>query len=162
MESADLDIVAKIHGFFKSKGLKLAVAESCTGGLIGHMLTSLPGASGFFDSSIVCYSARSKEKLLGLGHSFIKDHGTINEDTARAMAGAARKASGADVSLAVTGNLGPDPIEGHKAGLVFIAVSLDAETTSRGFFFEGERDEIKKSASEKALHFLFEAVSIWE
>ena len=162
MAGAELDIVKKVHELFKRKGLKLTVAESCTGGLIGHLLTSEPGATAFFDSSVVCYSKGSKEKLLGLGRSFLEKHGTVNEETTRAMAGAVRKATGADVSLAVTGNMGPEPFEGHKPGLVYVAVSLGVETTSKGFMFEGTRGQVKQSAAEEALHYLFEAVSVWK
>jgi PncC family amidohydrolase len=162
MAISDLDIVKRVHEFFKTRGLTLAVAESCTGGMVGHLLTSLPGASLFFDSSMVCYSARSKEKVLGLGNSFIKKHGTISEDTARAMAEAAKKVTGSDIAVAVTGNLGPEPIEDRSVGIVYIAVALDIETTSGGFFFEGTREEMKRSASEEVLHFLFQAVSIWK
>lgn len=161
METFDLEIVKKLHGLFKEKGLRLSVAESCTAGLISHLITNLPGASGFFDSSVVAYSADSKTKLLGVKGSLIKKHGTISEETARAMAEAARAKTKADVALAVTGSLGPAPVEDKKTGLVFIAVAAPHEkTSSRGFLFEGEREEIKLKASEAALHFLYEAVSV--
>jgi PncC family amidohydrolase len=161
MENSDLEIVGKVRRTFLTNGLRLAVAESCTGGLIGHMLTSEPGASGFFDSSLVCYSTESKHRVLGLGKRFLKKHGSISEDTARAMAEAAEKNASADVGLAITGNLGPKPVEGGKVGLVYVAVSSGRETTSKGFLFEGDRGGIKLSASEAALHFLFESISAW-
>jgi|Deesub1362A_J573_1020465.scaffolds.fasta_scaffold00004_359 PncC family amidohydrolase len=161
MATSDLEIIKKVHRVFRTKGLRLTVAESCTAGLISHMLTSLPGASEFFDSCIVCYSARSKNKLLGVKKSLIKKYGTVSEETARAMAEAVRAKIGADVSLAVTGNLGPEPIEDKQTGLVFIAVSSEDETTSRGFIFDGSREEIKRAASLEAFHLLYEAVSAW-
>ncbi|MBI4822728.1 MAG: CinA family protein [Nitrospirae bacterium] len=156
-----LEIVGKLHEAFKSKGLRLSIAESCTGGLISHWLTTLPGASLFFDSSIVSYSINSKIKLLGVKKSTVKKHGTISEETAREMAESLRSKTGTDFCLSITGNLGPEPIEDKKVGLVFIAVSFSKETTSRGFRFEGSRDKIKKSAGITALEFLYEAVSIW-
>jgi nicotinamide-nucleotide amidase len=162
MAYAEIDIVSKVHELFKRKGLKLAVAESCTGGLIGHLITSVPESSAFFEASVVCYTKGAKERLLGLGRSFLEKHGTISEETTRAMAEAVRKAAGADVALAITGIMGPEAVEGHKPGLVYVAVSLGVETTSKGFIFEGRRAEVKLSAATEALHYLFEAASIWE
>ena len=161
MADFDLEIIKKIHEALKSKGLKVALAESCTAGLVAHALTLVPGASGCFDSSVVCYSRHAKHKLLGLSKSFIDKHGTVSEETSRAMAEAARDKSGVDVALAVTGVLGPEPIEEHGVGLVYIAVATGVETTSRGFKFEGDRDAIKHAAADQALHFLYEAVSVW-
>lgn len=161
MESSQLEIVQKIKDLFVSKKLTLAVAESCTGGLVGHLITSVPGASKFFQAGVISYSAGSKTRLLGVKDSVIEEHGTISEETARAMAHGAEEATGADVALAITGNLGPDPIEDKKTGLVYIAVSSGKGATSRGFLFEGSRLKIKQSASETALHFLYDAVSAW-
>jgi nicotinamide-nucleotide amidase len=161
MESPELEMVEKIRKLFLSNGLTLAVSESCTGGFVSHMLTSVPGISKVFDSAIVCYSDKSKHKLLGLNMSALSAHGAISEETARAMAEGVEKATGADVGLAVTGNIGPEPVEGKKTGLVYIAVSSGKETTSRGFLFDGDRQQIKQSASEAALHFLYEAISAW-
>jgi PncC family amidohydrolase len=162
MQGVDLDITRKVHEIFKSKGLTLALAESCTAGLLSHTLTLLPGASDFLDSAVIAYSAHAKVKLLGIRRSFIEKHGAISEDTARAMAEGMRMSAGVDVALAVTGNLGPEPQEDRKVGLVFIAVASEVETTSRGFMFDGEREEIKHFAAEKALHMLYESVSIWK
>lgn len=161
MESRDSEIIIKLHEFFRSKGLRLTVAESCTGGLIGHLLTNLPGASAFFHSSLVCYAPEAKVRLLGLRKSFLKKHGAVSEDAVREMAEAVREKTGVEVSLAVTGVTGPASIEDMDVGIVFIAVSAMAETTSRGFKFEGTRQEIKEAAALHALHFLHEAVSAW-
>jgi len=155
------DLTGRIHEAFKSKGLRLSIAESCTGGLIGHMLTEVPVASQFFDSSVVAYSPQAKRKLLGVKTSVLKKHGLISEETARAMAEALRAKTGTDFSLAVTGNLGPSALDDKPVGLVWVAVAFSAETTSRGFKFQGTRAEIKKQAGEAALEFLYEAVSLW-
>ena len=161
MENSVLEIARKVHGLFSTKGIMLSVAESCTSGLVAAALTSEPGASEFFDSSVVAYSAHSKSKLLGLGESFIKRHGTVSEDTARAMAEAVRDRTGVDVGLAVTGVLGPGQVDEHEPGLVFIAVATPVETSSRGFKFEGSREEIRAQAARMALQYLYEAVSVW-
>jgi len=161
METSELEMLKKIHAIFKSKKLKLSVAESCTGGFIGHMITSLSGASEFFDSSVVCYSSESKKKFLGIKKSMIKKYGAVSEETARAMAEAMRLKAGTDYALAITGNLGPAGMENKKAGLVFFAVASDAVTESKGMIFDGSRDEIKQAASLSALEFLCGVVSVW-
>lgn len=159
METFDPGIVRKIHQLFKSRGLRLAAAESCTAGLVTHMLTTEAGASGFFDATLICYSSDSLKRLLGLKESFIEKHGTASEETARAMAEAARERTGADVALAVAGDL--EPVEGEGALLVYIAASTERETTSRGFAFEGPAEEARQAAAAEALHFLYEAASVW-
>jgi nicotinamide-nucleotide amidase len=161
MENLDLEIIEKVHEALKKKGVKVTLAESCTAGLVAHALTLMPGASGCFDSSVVCYSRHAKHRLLGLSESFLDKHGTVSEDTARAMAEAARKKAGTEVAMAVTGVLGPEPVEDRKVGIVFIAVAVEGQTTSRGFSFEGDRNAIKYSAANQSLHFLYEAVSVW-
>jgi len=151
----------KIHACFKRSGLKLSVAESCTGGFISHLITALPGASLFFDSSIISYSNESKIKLLGISESLIRKHGAVSEEVARAMAAAIRKKRKTDYSLSTTGNLGPDPMEGKKVGLVYMAVDRGNETVSRGVLFDGTREEIKQRAALSALQLLSEVVEGW-
>lgn len=161
MELSDTELIEKIHLSFKRSGFRLSVAESCTGGLIGHLLTRLPGASDFFDSSVVCYSVESKIQLVGVKRSVINKYGTISEETARAMAVAIRRKRKTDFSLSITGNLGPDPAEDKRVGLVYMAVDLGKETLSKGMIFDGEREGIKRSAALTSLHFLSEVVEVW-
>jgi len=161
MEFSDRELIEKIHLSFKRSGLRLAAAESCTGGLVGHLLTALPGASEFFDSSVVCYSRESKIKLVGVSPSVLRAHGTISEETARAMAASIRRKRKTDFSLSVTGNLGPDPAESKRVGLVYMAVDWERETVSRGMIFDGEREVIKRGAALAALHLLIEVVDVW-
>lgn len=161
MEFSDTELIEKIHFSFKRSGLRLAAAESCTGGLVGHLLTRLPGASSFLDSSVVCYSRESKTALVGVKPSVLKAHGTISEETARAMAVAIRRKRKTDLSLSVTGNLGPDPVENKRVGLVYMAVDRERETVSRGMIFDGEREEIKRAAALAALHLLLEVIEVW-
>jgi len=161
METSDRELIEKIHAYFKGSHSNLSVAESCTGGLIGHLLTTLPGASEFFDSSVVCYSTESKVELLGIRKSFIGRHGAISEETAREMAVAVRQKRGTDFSLSVTGNLGPNPMEERQVGLVYMAVDWERETVSRGMLFEGDRETIKHSAAISALQLLREVTEVW-
>ncbi|HAM52278.1 MAG TPA: competence protein ComA [Nitrospiraceae bacterium] len=161
MENSYAELIKKIHTYFRSSRLKLSVAESCTGGLVGHLLTTQPGASEFFDSSVVSYSAESKIKLLGIKKSLIQRYGTISEETARAMAYAIRKKRKTEFSLSITGNLGPKPAEEKKVGLVFMAVDWEKETISRGMIFDGDREAVKYAAAMASLRFLGEVVEVW-
>ncbi len=162
MDTSEIELVGKIHDNFRRNGLRLSIAESCTGGLIGHLLTMLPGASDFFDSSVVCYSTESKIKLLGVSGSVIRKYGAVSEEAARSMAMAVRKKRRTDFSLSTTGNLGPKPMEDKRVGLVFMAVDWERETISKGMLFEGEREEIKREAAIAALQFLNEVVEVWK
>lgn len=155
------EIIREIHSIFKTAGLRLSIAESCTGGLISHLITSLPGASLFFDSSIVSYSTVSKIKLLGIKNSLIKRYGAVSEETAIAMARGIRSKRATDFSLSITGNLGPEPMEDKKVGLVYMAVDWKAGTESRGMIYDGEREEIKLKAATGGLQFLLEVVRVW-
>src|ERR1044071_471640 len=86
--------------------LTLAVAESCTGGLIGHRITNVPGSSDYFLGGVISYAYDAKERLLGVSHATLYDFGAVSEQTAREMARGARRALGADIGIAVTGIAG--------------------------------------------------------
>src|SRR5918997_2305315 len=103
------------------RGATLALAESCTGGLIAKRLTDMPGSSAYFGEGLVTYSTEAKERLLGVPHALIMDHGAVSEPVAREMAAGARRVSGADYGLSVTGVAGPDGgTEEKPVGLVFV------------------------------------------
>ena len=146
------------------RGLMLAVGESCTGGLIGHRLTEVPGSSAYLDRVAVCYSNRAKVELLGVPERLIRRHGAVSAEVAAAMARGIRMRSQAQVGLSVTGIAGPDGGTPQKpVGLVF--VGLDAAGLGRGsragagrvtreFRFHGPREAIKLRASQAALDIL--------
>ncbi|GAB4390404.1 MAG: hypothetical protein Kow0025_22180 [Thermodesulfovibrionales bacterium] len=159
MENLDINTITKVHEAFRSKGLTLAVSESFTAGLVSHGLTSLAGASEFFDSASISFSRASQERLIG--KSLMEKHGAVSEEAARAMAEAVRGASGADVCLAITGNPGPGGLDGMDPGLVFVAVAAPGQTTSRGFKYDGSPNDIRRLAAAAAAQFLYEAVSVW-
>lgn len=161
METPELKLIRKLHGIFKSKNLRLSLAESCTAGFISSLIVHLPGASDFFDSAVVCYSPESKERLLAVKKSILKRYGAVSKQTAKAMAESVRLKTKTDFALSITGNLGPKPIEDKKIGLVFIAVSFEGGIESKGMIFEGSRDEIKRASSIAALEFLYGVVSVW-
>ena len=113
----------------EERSATLALAESCTGGLLAKRLTDMPGASAYFTEALVTYSNESKERLLGVPHALIAEHGAVSEAVAREMAEGARRVSGADFGLSVTGVAGPDGgTEEKPVGLVFVGIS-DAEDT---------------------------------
>ncbi len=161
MESEFLTVIKEISGRLTEKGLKLAVAESCTGGLISHEITNLPGSSKFFDMSVVSYSEKSKKSVIGIGASLLKKYGTVSEETAVAMAQGIRKLSGADVSLSITGVAGPEPLEGKDIGLVYMAACLKDVVESRGMSLKGNRETVKRDASLEALKFLNQVLRLW-
>jgi PncC family amidohydrolase len=162
MAAAGIDLAARIQKALLERGLRLALAESCTGGYIAHLLTSIPGASDFFVTSIVAYSEEAKIKLLGVERDTIKEHGVISPDCAIEMAAGAARAANTGAALSVTGNLGPEPMEGKEVGLIHAAVYLRDRTMAREFRFQGERNEIKEKAGSDALEMLYEAVTTWD
>ncbi len=153
-----MEVVTRLRELFRGRNLRLSVAESCTGGLVSHYLTLLPGASTFFEAGVVAYSARSKEGILGVSSVTISDSGVVSEATAREMAERVRSLAGTDYALSTTGNLGPDVLEGKERGLVYIAVSSEGGTLSRQMRLTGDRLENKESAALGALRLLLEVV----
>jgi nicotinamide-nucleotide amidase len=147
-----------------ARGLMLAVAESCTGGLIGHRLTEVPGSSAYVDRVAVCYSNRAKIELLGVPERLIRRHGAVSAEVAAAMARGVRVRSRVPVGLSVTGIAGPDGGTPTKpVGLVYVGLDatsvqgrgrLPAVALTREFRFHGPRDMIKLRASQAALDML--------
>lgn len=137
------------------RGLTLALAESCTGGLIAHDLTDVPGSSDYFLGGVVAYSNRAKEELLGVRHETLLTHGAVSEQTAREMARGARRIFGADVALSVTGIAGPGGGSPEKpVGLTYIALSAaDAEICER-YVWQGDRWANKAQSARATLRLL--------
>jgi PncC family amidohydrolase len=153
------EVICKAHELLIRKNLTISVAESCTGGLISHYLTYLPGSSAFFDAGVVSYSIESKKGILGVSSETISNYGVVSEETAREMAENVRVLTKTDYSISTTGNLGPDVLEGKEKGLVYIAVSREGQTFSWQLKLKGDREANKKEASLLALMFLVEVLS---
>lgn len=131
-----------------AKGLTLAIAESCTGGLAAELVTRLPGASRYFLGGVVAYANSAKTELLGVPAELIAQHGAVSEPVARAMAEGARQRLGADIGLAFTGIAGPDGGTTEKpVGLVHWAVASATGTEHRERVFLGDRQDIRRRAT---------------
>ncbi len=130
------------------RGRRLAVAESCTGGLVGKLLTDVPGASRFFAGSGVVYSNAAKRRLLGVPDELLEQHGAVSAEVARAMADGALNLYGADIGLALTGIAGPDGGTVDKpVGLVHLAIAVGGGTLSREVLFPGSRSRVRMLAA---------------
>jgi len=142
----------------RARGWTLAIAESCTGGLVGHMLTREPGASDFLVLDAVTYANSAKSKVLGVDEETIRWHGAVSSEVAAAMAQGARRVSGADVALALTGVAGPSGGSEQKpVGTVFIALARpDGSTDVKHRVFPGERSQIQTLASYAGLQLVRE------
>jgi nicotinamide-nucleotide amidase len=135
-----------------ARGATVAVAESCTGGLIGHRLTDVPGSSAYVLGGIVAYSNAVKQAQLGVPAETLAQHGAVSRETAEAMARGVRRALGAGVGLATTGIAGPSGGTAEKpVGTVCIAIDSDAGTRSRRYQLWGTRDWVKLLTSQIAL-----------
>src|ERR687889_1534725 len=140
------------------RGATLALAESCTGGLIAKRLTDMPGSSAYFTEGLVTYSNESKERLLGVPYAMIMDHGAVSEPVAREMAEGARRVSSADYGLSVTGIAGPDGgTEEKPVGLVFVGISDAKDTFAERLDLTAwarSRDSIRERSANRALDLL--------
>jgi nicotinamide-nucleotide amidase len=134
----------------------VALAESCTGGLIGHRLTQVPGSSAYVDRGAICYSNQSKIEMLGVPADLIAKHGAVSQEVAAAMAKGIRERAGVSVGLSVTGIAGPGGATATKpVGLVYVGLNGGAEgSITKEFRFHGDRSVIKQRSSQAALNLL--------
>ena len=133
----------------------LAVAESCTGGLLGHRLTSVSGSSAFFERGVVVYSNRAKEELLGVPSEILRTHGAVSGPCAEAMVRGICERSGTVCGLSITGIAGPDGGTPSKpVGTVFIGLAVAGTVEARRFRFAGGRAAVKWESSQMALDML--------
>lgn len=138
-----------------ARGLTLAVAESCTGGLLGHRLTNVPGASAYVERGVIVYSNRAKQELLGVPEAVLRRHGAVSAACAEAMAQGVVKLAGAACGVAITGIAGPEGGTADKpVGTVFVAAAVGGRVASRRYLFAGDRVSIKWQATQAALDLL--------
>jgi PncC family amidohydrolase len=136
----------------REKGLRLAVAESCTGGLIGHRLTNVPGSSTYFIGGVTSYAYEAKVRLLGVRWETLERYGAVSRETVLEMACGVRQALAVDVGVAVSGIAGPGGGTPEKpVGFTWIGLSTPDGDEAWSYRFTGERHEIKEQAAEQAM-----------
>ena len=148
-----------ISEILRKKGLTLAVAESCTGGLISSSLTDIPGSSQYFLCGIVAYANKTKSDLLNVPAELIKMHGAVSQEVALALAQNVKHLAKTNIGLGITGIAGPQggtPLK--PVGTVFIAVSIAHHHYFKKYHFAGNRSSIKKQAKDAALQLLKECL----
>lgn len=144
-----------VAGLFGRRNLTLALAESCTGGLIAKRLTDVPGSSAFFLEGAVTYGNAAKKRLLGVPQEVLDTRGAVSFECAAAMAAGVRAAAGSDVGLAVTGIAGPDGGTADKpVGTVFISLAASDGSWTKGFRFGGNREDVRILTAWTALDWL--------
>ena len=157
---ADETFAGVVGRSLRAKGYTLAIAESCTGGLVGHLLTREPGASDFLLVDAVTYANSAKSRILGIDEETIRWHGAVSPEVAAAMAEGVKRVSGADVALALTGVAGPSGgTDAKPVGTVFLATAGPAGTTIKERLFHGDRHQIQTLAAYAGLQLVREAAS---
>lgn len=149
-----------ITRMLQKKRLTLAIAESCTGGLISHALTNIPGSSQVFLCGVVAYADTAKSRFLGVKPETLELHGAVSKETALEMAQNIRRLASSHIGLGITGIAGPGGGSAAKpVGTVFIAVRIGPHAYFKKFSFSGTRLKIKTLAKEAALHLLKECLA---
>lgn len=143
----------------KARGLHIATAESCTGGLIAERITAIPGSSSVFLGSVVSYANSVKRDVLGVPQQILDYAGAVSHECAKAMAAGARRLLRTDIAVAVTGIAGPDGGTPQKpVGLVYLAVATAKTLKAERHLYKGDRASIRRQASDRALELFLEAV----
>jgi nicotinamide-nucleotide amidase len=153
-------LAADLQALCLERGLTVATAESCTGGLVAKLITDVPGSSGYFRGGIVAYANLTKERLLGVPAELIAAHGAVSAQVARSMALGAVAATGATLAVAVTGVSGPGGgTEAKPVGLTYVAVAYAGGFEVRRYMWAGERASNRDASARSALELLLECVT---
>jgi nicotinamide-nucleotide amidase len=151
----DEQLEAVVGRLLLERELKIATAESCTGGLVGNMLTNISGSSKYFERGVICYSNAAKVEILKVDEDTLAEHGAVSMEVAMQMAEGVKSTSGADIGLATTGIMGPTGATADKPiGLVYIGYCDDKVCTARKFNFGDDRLLNKQRTAQAALDFL--------
>lgn len=149
------DLADAVLALCRARGLTIAVAESCTGGLLGARLTAIPGSSDVVVGGVIAYRDDVKSALLGVERADLQAHGAVSEPVVRAMAAGARRATGANVGMAITGIAGPGGGSEQKpVGTVWIATDVDGTIETRLLRLIGDRAEVRQRAAQSVLEML--------
>ena len=153
MEELSLEII--LGKLLRARGFRLAVAESCTGGLVGHRITNVPGSSTYYMGSVTAYAYEAKVRLLGVKWKTLERYGAVSEETVLEMATGVRRALAADIGLSVSGIAGPGGGTPDKpVGLTWIGISAPDFTKAYRTMWPGDRLAVKEQSAEEALKLL--------
>jgi len=153
----DKPLEVLVGELLSSHGLRLAVAESCTGGLIGHLLTNVAGSSRYYMGSVTAYANEAKVRLLGVGWETLEKYGAVSSETVIEMARGIRITLAADIGISVSGIAGPGGGTPEKpVGTVWIGFSTPLQEYSRHYLWSGDRLAVKEQSARAALNLLWE------
>lgn len=139
--------------------ITLSTAESCTGGSLGKIITSVPGASSIYGYGFITYANEAKEKILGVPHEILELHGAVSYQTAICMAEGAKRVSGSHIAVSVTGIAGPGGgTEQKPVGLVYIALAHEGETIYKKLNLSGNREEIRAKTCYEVFNLIKETI----
>jgi PncC family amidohydrolase len=152
-----LGLAQQVGTSCRASGRSLATAESCTGGLVAHLITEVPGSSAYFRGGFVTYADALKVALVDVPETVLASHGAVSAQVAVAMAEGARRRLGVDLAVAVTGVAGPDGGSDAKpVGLTYVAVADEAGNAVRKHLWATDRSDNKRSSAEAALILILE------
>ena len=155
-----LDLARRVATVCRARGVRLATAESCTGGLVGHVITEVPGSSDYFAGALVTYANDVKVRLADVPEPVLAAHGAVSAQVAKAMAAGARARFVVDVAVAVTGVAGPDGGSASKpVGLTYVAIADGSGDDVRRFVWDGDRTGNKRLSAAAALDLIIERLS---
>ena len=160
MNTEILKSVEELVNRLKAEGLKIATAESCTGGMLSAYITAVPGASKVFELGMTTYSNRIKNNILNVESETLKTHGAVSQQTAAQMAENVRDISNAHIGVSVTGVAGPDGQDGYSAGIVFVGISYQNHTVVHKLEIEPrDRNFVREMAVLKLTKLILELIN---
>jgi len=155
MSDESLEIL--VGGLLRRRGLRLAVAESCTGGLVSHLVTNVAGASSYFVGGVTAYANQAKVRLLGVKWETLENYGAVSAETVIEMARGVRTALEADIGISTSGIAGPGGgTPGKPVGTVWIGLSTRETEAARHYLWSGDRLAVKEQSAQAALALLAE------
>jgi nicotinamide-nucleotide amidase len=154
------ELIKQAHRLLLKRGKTIAVAESCTGGILSEFLTRNSGSSKYFLLGVIAYSNKSKHKILKIPFKIINRRGAASKETVEAMADSVKKLAAADIGIGITGIAGPTGATFNKpVGTVFIAVSGKGRKICKKFYFKATRTSVRKAAGREALKLIIKILS---
>ena len=160
MNPSGLELDKEIGEVLSQRGWTLAVAESCTGGLLGHRITNISGSSAYFEGGVISYSNEAKESMLDVPHETLVEHGAVSRETALAMANGVRRLLHTDIGVSVTGVAGPTGGTPEKpVGLVYIGLAAEGAELCEEHIWHGDRAANKEQSAEAALKLILNYIN---